>query len=70
MGEPPESQADIQVKTYRCPICRKIFLLPKGSPLPGWFPFCSEHCKLVDLGAWLGGHYKIVTPLRPDEQGR
>jgi endogenous inhibitor of DNA gyrase (YacG/DUF329 family) len=25
-------------------------------------PFCSERCKLADLGRWLGGDYRI-----PDE---
>ncbi len=24
-----------------------------------WRPFCSERCKLMDLGAWLSGHYAI-----------
>jgi len=25
----------------------------------GFYPFCSERCKLVDLGKWLGEEYKI-----------
>ena len=29
-------------------------------------PFCSDRCKMVDLGKWLGEDYKIVEPLRPD----
>jgi endogenous inhibitor of DNA gyrase (YacG/DUF329 family) len=38
-----------------CPICKK-----KVEKVPNqYFPFCSERCKLVDLGAWLGGQYKI-----------
>ena len=34
------------------------------------FPFCSERCKMVDLGRWLGGHYHISTDETPehDEQ--
>lgn len=27
-----------------------------------FFPFCSKRCKLVDLGKWLGGEYKISRP--------
>jgi endogenous inhibitor of DNA gyrase (YacG/DUF329 family) len=23
------------------------------------FPFCSPRCKLIDLGRWLGGKYRI-----------
>jgi endogenous inhibitor of DNA gyrase (YacG/DUF329 family) len=29
---------------------------------PRWRPFCSEHCKLVDLGRWLKGDYRIPGP--------
>lgn len=25
----------------------------------GVFPFCSDRCKLVDLGRWLDGKYQI-----------
>jgi endogenous inhibitor of DNA gyrase (YacG/DUF329 family) len=42
----------------RCPICKK----PVDEPQPGnksWLPFCSERCKLVDLGRWLDGKYQI-----------
>ncbi len=31
----------------------------KGNPFR---PFCSERCKLIDLGNWLGGRYRISTP--------
>jgi hypothetical protein len=29
---------------------------------PRWRPFCSERCKLVDLGRWLKGDYRIPDP--------
>lgn len=32
-----------------------------------WFPFCSERCKLVDLGKWLGEEYRIPAT-HPDEE--
>jgi uncharacterized protein len=41
-----------------CPICQN----PVEEPKPGEkspFPFCSERCKLIDLGRWLGGKYQI-----------
>lgn len=34
-----------------------------GRPLG---PFCSERCKLIDLGKWLGEEYRVSEPLRPD----
>ena len=27
---------------------------------PAWRPFCSERCKLLDLGRWLEGSYRIL----------
>jgi endogenous inhibitor of DNA gyrase (YacG/DUF329 family) len=26
---------------------------------PEWRPFCSERCKMADLGRWLGGEYRV-----------
>lgn len=46
-------------KTVPCPTCRQ-----KGPWLEGQFsPFCSERCKMVDLGKWLGEEYRIASPL-------
>ena len=30
------------------------------------YPFCSKRCKLVDLGRWVDGEYKVDEPLRPE----
>jgi uncharacterized protein len=46
----------------KCPICRK----PADYNAPPLGPFCSERCKLVDLGRWLGEDYRVSEPLRPD----
>lgn len=43
----------------RCPICRTV--IPVDAT-PRWLPFCSERCKLVDLGRWLDGDYVIPGP--------
>jgi hypothetical protein len=32
---------------------------------PRWRPFCSERCRMADLGRWLSGDYRV--PARPDE---
>ena len=45
----------------RCPICKKpVAAPPEGAPATALhFPFCSERCKLIDLGRWLDGRYQI-----------
>jgi endogenous inhibitor of DNA gyrase (YacG/DUF329 family) len=46
----------------KCPTCKK-----KGPWLAlDTAPFCSERCKLIDLGAWLKEEHIIASPLRPD----
>ncbi|MCE5302550.1 MAG: DNA gyrase inhibitor YacG [Planctomycetaceae bacterium] len=48
-----------------CPICRREFE-PTESPT---MPFCSERCRLVDLGRWLGETYRVpVESDDPDEE--
>jgi uncharacterized protein len=32
---------------------------PPQGPVPATFPFCSERCKLIDLGRWLDGKYQV-----------
>jgi len=33
------------------------------------FPFCSERCRLIDLGKWASGGYVISSPLNDPETG-
>ena len=48
-----------------CPICRSSAALRDENP---YFPFCSERCKLVDLGNWLGEAYRVpAEPLGDGE---
>jgi uncharacterized protein len=30
-------------------------------------PFCSERCRIIDLGNWASEKYVISTPVRPEE---
>ena len=48
--------------TPACPICHR----PTAFAEPPVGPFCSQRCKLVDLGKWLGEDYRIAEPLRAD----
>jgi endogenous inhibitor of DNA gyrase (YacG/DUF329 family) len=42
----------------RCPICARTFEADPTALPPG-FPFCSERCRLIDLGRWIDGSYSI-----------
>ncbi len=42
----------------RCPTCKKSVSDDPPVPALAW-PFCSERCKLIDLGRWLDGKYQI-----------
>jgi uncharacterized protein len=48
--------------SLRCCTCRKIVL--RSDPQ---FPFCSERCRLIDLGKWASGAYVIPAPLNDSE---
>lgn len=39
-----------------CPNCQKRILWDKEQ---AFRPFCSERCKLIDLGEWASGERKI-----------
>ncbi len=43
-------------KTVRCPNCGKPV---EWSPKAKWRPFCSERCRLIDLGAWADEEHRI-----------
>jgi len=38
----------------KCPICAKSFAVASLDDLPS-FPFCSNRCRMVDLGRWIDG---------------
>lgn len=40
-----------------CPICGKTFTTSDPPRPPA--PFCSQRCKMVDLGNWLDERYRI-----------
>jgi endogenous inhibitor of DNA gyrase (YacG/DUF329 family) len=49
------------VTTVKCPTCKRPV---EWSDASAHRPFCSERCRLIDLGAWLSEAHKI-----PDEHG-
>jgi endogenous inhibitor of DNA gyrase (YacG/DUF329 family) len=39
-----------------CPRCAARVIWSSDNP---WRPFCSERCKMMDLGAWASESYRI-----------
>jgi endogenous inhibitor of DNA gyrase (YacG/DUF329 family) len=52
-----------RARSVRCPICKTIVLRKEPE-----FPFCSERCRLIDLGKWASGAYVISAPLKPSDE--
>lgn len=50
-------------RTQPCPHCRKSAPW-EGNP---WRPFCSERCRVIDLGNWAAESYRIPGEPLPDE---
>jgi len=48
--------------SLRCPTCRTIVLRSDEH-----FPFCSDRCRLIDLGKWASGGYRISSPVLDPE---
>ncbi len=49
-------------QTIPCPICGK----PVAFDDPD-MPFCSDRCRLIDLGNWASEKYVISTPAGPND---
>jgi uncharacterized protein len=52
------------VKQVRCPRCGENAAFSPQNP---WRPFCSERCKMIDLGAWAAESYRV--PLADESPG-
>jgi len=54
----------------KCPSCKQKIASADNVE---WLPFCSERCKLIDLGAWLNENHRIpaetvdITELHEDK---
>jgi uncharacterized protein len=47
--------------SIKCPICKK-----EVTPSSPDFPFCSERCRIIDLGNWASEKYKVSVPGAPE----
>jgi len=57
IGPPASRQHEVS-----CPTCagRAVY-----SAANRWRPFCSEHCRMVDLGAWASERFRVVEASAP-----
>jgi endogenous inhibitor of DNA gyrase (YacG/DUF329 family) len=49
----------------KCPICKKMTTWEENP----YRPFCSERCKLIDLGKWADEEYKVEGGKIDEETG-
>jgi uncharacterized protein len=57
------SMAPKRILKLRCPICKKGVKNTDAD-----FPFCSDRCRLIDLGKWASGAYVISAPVDDSEE--
>lgn len=48
----------------RCPTCGRPFDTEQTPAMP----FCSQRCRLIDLGRWLKEEYGLPAVKEPDEE--
>ena len=49
---------------HKCPICKKATDSRKEKE----FPFCSERCRMQDLGNWSSEKYVVSDPIFDEEE--
>ncbi len=49
------------MRTLKCPTCGRRVKYNDRSEVPD-HPFCSERCRLIDLGKWFNEDYRINSP--------
>lgn len=47
-----------------CPLCKRTTTWEENP----WRPFCSERCKLIDLGKWASEEYRIEGGTHEEEE--
>ena len=56
-------QRNSPVRKVKCPTCKKLVEWTEENQ---WRPFCSERCRLIDLGAWADESHRIPDNTPPD----
>lgn len=53
-----------KIKQVACPNCKSLSIFSPQNP---YRPFCSERCKMIDLGEWANEAYKIPDKNPPKD---
>jgi uncharacterized protein len=53
----------MEPRKISCPKCGQLTVFSESNPFR---PFCSERCRLLDLGQWADEAYKIPTQTHVD----
>ncbi len=53
-------------KVLLCPACKGVVPTAEGLR-PAAFPFCTDRCKMADLGRWFAEEYVVPVPIDPDD---
>jgi endogenous inhibitor of DNA gyrase (YacG/DUF329 family) len=53
------------VRIVSCPKCAAQVA---WSPASRWRPFCSQRCKMLDLGAWASEAYRVPVESPVDDE--
>lgn len=62
---PKHDLTDGAVRMIACPHCRQPV---RWEPASRFRPFCSERCRLIDLGAWASERYAIPVSSSLDDE--
>ncbi|MEO7392575.1 MAG: DNA gyrase inhibitor YacG [Ramlibacter sp.] len=61
----PDGPASTKLRIVRCPACGGDSVYAPGNPFR---PFCSERCKIGDLGAWANESFRVPDETPPDDR--
>ncbi|MFD1121805.1 DNA gyrase inhibitor YacG [Methylophilus flavus] len=56
-------QTTVKPRQVACPGCSELVVYSTANP---YRPFCSERCKLMDLGDWATEKFRIPDATPPD----
>jgi endogenous inhibitor of DNA gyrase (YacG/DUF329 family) len=51
----------------RCLVCKKEVQEGEDSEAARYAPFCSERCRLIDLGNWAAEKYRVASETQSEE---
>ena len=52
------------MKQVPCPRCGALSVF---APENQWRPFCSERCRMIDLGKWASESYRVPLEEQPED---